>query len=129
MLHKKVIILLASISLLLAACGQQSIQVGNPEAGEKLFHQVTIEAAPGCITCHSTEPNKVIVGPSLAGIASRAGERIPGQTAEEYLTNCILNPNVYVVDGFPISVMYQKYKEALTDEQVRDLTAYLSTLK
>lgn len=129
MLYKKAIILLAIISLLLAACGQQSTQSGNPDAGEKLFHQVTIEAAPGCITCHSTEANKVIVGPSLAGVASRASERVPGQTAEEYLTNCILDPNVYVVDGFPTGVMYQKYKDVLTDEQVRDVIAYLSTLK
>jgi len=128
MLNRKAI-LLAIISFLLAACGQQSTQSGSPETGEKLFHQVTIEAAPGCITCHSTEPNKVIVGPSLAGIASRASERVPGQTAEEYLTNCILDPNAYVVDGFPTGVMYQKYKDVLTDEQVRDLIAYLSTLK
>jgi hypothetical protein len=54
---------------------------------------------------------------------------VPGQTAEEYLTDCIINPNAYVVDGFPSGVMYQKYKDVLTDEQVRDVIAYLSTLK
>ncbi len=129
MLNKKTITLLAIISLFLAACGQQSTQTGDPEAGEKLFNQVTIDKAPGCKTCHSTEPNKVIVGPSLAGVAERASERVPGQTAEEYLQNCILDPNAYVVDGFSPGVMYQKYKDALTDEQVRDLIAYLSTLK
>ncbi len=128
MLNKNAI-LFVIISLLLTACRQQTISAGDPKAGEALFKQVTIDSAPGCKTCHSTEPNKVIVGPSLAGVAIRANERVPGQTAVEYLKNCILDPNVYVVDGFPTGLMYQKYKDVLTDEQVLDLIAYLSTLK
>jgi hypothetical protein len=81
------------------------------------------------MTCHSTQPDKVIIGPSLSGVANRAGQRVPGQAAEEYLRSSILNPNLYVVDGFSPGLMYQNYKEALTDEQVGDLVAYLGSLK
>jgi cytochrome c2 len=115
-------------SMLLTSCAQQPDQLGDPAAGEELFHQTTIDSAPGCTTCHSTQPDKIIVGPSLAGIADRAGARVSGQTAEDYLHNSILDPNQYVVDGFSPSLMYQNYKDVLTDEQINDLIAYLSTL-
>jgi nitric oxide reductase subunit C len=128
MLNTKTI-LLVLLSLFLSACGQQSTPSGDPIAGETLFCQVTIDSAPGCASCHSTQADKVLIGPSLAGIANRAGERVPDQSAEEYLQNSILDPNLYVVDGFSAGLMYQKYKDVLKDEQVRDLVAYLSTLK
>ena len=64
----------------------------------------------------------------MAGIANRAGARVSGQTAEDYLHNSILDPNQYVVDGFSPGLMYQNYKDVLTDEQITDLIAYLSTL-
>ncbi len=128
MLNTKTI-LLVILSLFITACGQKSTLSGDPIAGEALFGQVTIDSAPGCASCHSTEVDKVLVGPSLAGVANRAGERVPDQTAEEYLQNSILEPNLYVVDGFSSGLMYQKYKDILKDEQVRDLVAYLSTLK
>jgi cytochrome c551/c552 len=127
MLNKKSL-LLALLGMLLTSCAPQSGRIGDPVAGKELFHQTTIESAPGCMTCHSTRPDKVIVGPSLAGIANRAGVRVTGQTAEDYLHNSILDPNLYVVDGFSSGLMYQNYKNVLTDEQISDLIAYLSTL-
>ena len=122
------IILILLFSVLLTSCAQQPNRIGDPAAGKVLFHQTTIDSAPGCTTCHSTQPEKVIVGPSLAGIANRAGGRVSGQTAEDYLRNSILDPNLYVVDRFSSGLMYQNYREVLTDEQINDLIAYLSTL-
>jgi cytochrome c2 len=122
------ILLLTLAALLLTSCAKQPSQVGDPAAGEALFHQTTIGSAPGCMVCHSTQPEKVIVGPSLAGIADRADRRVSGQTAKEYLRNSILDPNRYVVDKFSPGLMYQKYADVLTDKQINDLIAYLSTL-
>jgi cytochrome c551/c552 len=127
MLNIKVILIIL-FSVLLASCGQQSNQTGDSAAGKELFHQTTIDSAPGCMTCHSTQPDKVIVGPSLAGIANRAGGRVPGQTAEEYLRNSILDPNLYIVDKFSSGLMYQNYEDVLTEKQINDLIAYLSTV-
>jgi cytochrome c2 len=116
---------------LISACSGQARAgaIGDPEAGKALFNQTTIKEAPACSTCHSTEPELVVVGPSLAGIASRADERKPDMSAEEYLLESILEPNAYVVDGFPEGVMYQKFEENLTEEQINDLIAYLLTLE
>ena len=121
------------LGVLMVGCGgqpaAQPATVGDAAAGEALFKQTTIGSAPGCSVCHSTEPNQVIVGPSLAGVASRAGQRVPGQTAEQYLRTSIVTPNAYIVPGYSANGMYQDFAKVLTDQQVNDLVAYLLTLK
>ena len=81
-----------------------------------------------CATCHSLEPNVVIVGPSLAGIATRAGTRIAGESAEAYIRNSLINPGDYVVDGFS-NVMAQNLGDALSSDQINDIIAFLMTLE
>ena len=127
-------VLLAGL-VLLAGCA--SLPFGNPRRGEELFHRTTLgDGAPGCVTCHSLEPGEVIVGPSLAGIGTRAAERIrdPNYTGnarspEMYLMESIVHPDVYVVEGFPAGVMYQEYARVLYMRQIHDLVAYLMTLR
>jgi nitric oxide reductase subunit C len=130
-MKKSITLFLTMICLFLAACGVNAAAApaGDPEEGKVLFQQAAIEQAPGCVTCHSTEPGKIIVGPSLAGVGSRAGERITDVPAGDYLRESILNPNGYVVEGFPSGVMYQSFADELTAEQVDNLVAYLSTLR
>lgn len=122
----------------LAACGGKKsgdaisqTSVGDAANGEALFFQATIGTsnAPGCVTCHSLEPDVVIVGPSQAGLATRAGTRVPGQSAEEYIRNSIVQPNAYLVEGFAEGVMYQNYATDLTAGQIDNLIAYTLTLK
>jgi hypothetical protein len=91
--------------------------MGDPADGKLLFNQVSIGAAPGCTTCHSLEPDKVIVGPSLAGVATRAAKRIPGKLAAEYLHESIISPNSYVVEGFSTGIMYQHFEDVLETNQ------------
>jgi mono/diheme cytochrome c family protein len=143
----KKIVLLAMLSLLLvtlAACGggggdettapseEDAIAaIGDAANGEKLFSQSVIGSnnSPGCITCHSLEPDVVIVGPSQAGLGTRAETRVPGQSAEEYIRNSIINPNDYLVEGFAEGLMYQNYAEELTEQEIDDIVAYTLTLK
>ncbi len=106
-----------------------SAMVGDPEKGKELFNQSTLNGAPGCVTCHSLDPDVTIVGPSLAGVATRAAERVPGKSAEEYLRESILDPNAYVVEGFPEGVMPQNFGDVLSEEEINDLVAFLLTLK
>lgn len=127
----KIVLILIFLSLLVTACSgrAQAGSIGDPEAGKALFQQTTIREAPACSTCHSTEPGKVVVGPSLAGIASRAVNRKPGMLAEAYLRESILEPDAYVVEGFSAGVMYQKFMDDLTKQEIEDLIAYLKTLE
>ena len=70
----------------------------------------------------------MLVGPSFDGIASRAQTRVPGLSAEEYLRQSIVEPNAYVVDGFPTGQMFNNYAEVLTEEDIDNLVAFLLTL-
>jgi cytochrome c551/c552 len=103
--------------------------VGDAAAGEALFKQSTIDSDPGCSTCHSLQPDQVLVGPSLAGIANSAADFVPGESAEQYLRQSILDPNAYVVEGFPSGVMPQNFGDVLSSQQIDDLVAFLLTLK
>ncbi len=119
--------------LALAGCGGSQAPAGggaggagDAAAGKALFAQSVLGSTPGCITCHSLEPGKTLVGPSIAGIASRAGKTVAGQSAEQYLRQSILEPDAHVTAGFAKGLMP---KPTLTEQQVNDLVAYMLTLK
>ncbi len=89
--------------------------------GQRIFNQ-------NCSTCHSTKPDSIIVGPSLAGIATRAHTRVEGWDGREYIQTSILKPSVYVVDGFT-DLMPSNFGKSLSGEELDALIAYLLTLK
>ena len=138
---------LVVVVLLLAACGGQTspagsssgaTSAGNAANGQKLFEQSTLGKAslPGCKTCHSIVKGQTLVGPSLAGIATDAAATIKesgykgtAKTAEEWLNESIVNPNVDVPEGYTPNIMPQNFKEQLTSQEINDLVAYLLTLK
>jgi nitric oxide reductase subunit C len=137
--ESKIFIATIYFCFLITACGDFSstntnlnaTTNGDPARGLELFQRTVIgtQSSPGCITCHSLEEGVTIVGPSLDGIATRANNRLPNISAEEYLSQSITQPNDYIVDGFPSGVMYQNYKNSLTQQEINDLVAYLLTLK
>ncbi len=99
---------------------------GDAAAGKALFAQTVIGSNPGCITCHSLEAGKTLVGPSMAGVAGRAGSAVSGQSAEQYLRQSLTEPDAVVAKGFQKGLMP---KPTLTDKQANDLVAYMQTLK
>ncbi|MCS6844586.1 MAG: cytochrome b N-terminal domain-containing protein [Caldilineales bacterium] len=101
----------------------------DPEAGRRLFMGTTLGTSTGCVICHSLEPGRKLVGPSLAGVATRAETAVPGLTAEEYLRQSIVEPNAHVVEGYPPNQMPPTFAETLTEQQISDLVAFLMTLK
>jgi nitric oxide reductase subunit C len=124
------LLVLSLIIPLLIACGGGSNEGGgSAKAGEKLFKELSVNNQPGCSTCHSLEPDVILVGPSLAGIANRAGERVADLSAEEYLNQSIIDPDAYTLEGFQASVMPMVWSSVLSEGQVNDLVAFLMTLK
>lgn len=105
--------------------------------GQALFRSVT----PNCSACHSVAPGVNLAGPSLAGVATRAAQRITaldykGQAkdAQGYIRESITHPSAYVVPGPAYSAggtsfMPATYGQSLKPEQIDQLVAYLATLK
>lgn len=117
-----------------ATTGAGEQVVVSAEAGDTLFHKQLLGTgstiAAGCITCHYVEADKGnFTGPNLAGIATRAGSTVPGQSAEEYIRTSIVNPNDHTVEGFSAGVMPPNYGDVLSDPEIDSLVAYLMTLE
>ena len=90
----------------------------------------------GCGACHEIgklgESGKV--GPSLNNIGRTAGERVPGQSAETYLYNSIIYPNIFLAPKCPngeclANIMPGSYYMTLADEQLDTLISYLLSLQ
>lgn len=111
--------------------GEANSSASPQERGKALVEATMIgeSKAPGCVTCHSFEAGKVIIGPSLAGIATVAESAVPGLSAEDFLREAIVDPDAYITEGFPAGVMYKNYGKELSAEQINDIVAYLLTLK
>ncbi|RMG94312.1 MAG: cytochrome c [Chloroflexi bacterium] len=142
MMQKRFLLVFFALAglLLLVACGGGGNEsgeaateeaVGDPVRGEQLYKQTTIgsASAPGCITCHSLEEGVQLVGPSHAGVATRAETAVPGMSAEEFLRESIIDPDAHVAEGFTPGIMYPNYGNELSEQDINDLVAFLLTLK
>ena len=84
----------------------------------------------GCGGCHTIEGLSAgVVGPNLTKIGEVAATRKEGFSAEQYIRESILNPNAFVVEGFPQNVMPQNFADLLTAEELNDLVAFLLAQK
>ena len=119
------IIFLIVLGLMLSACGSdvsEARPLSEEEmAGERLFVQ-------NCASCHSTVGDAVIVGPSLAGIATRAEDKVAGQDGRSYIETSILEPSSFVNEGFG-DLMPKTFGKTLTGEELDWLLAYLLQLE
>ena len=53
-----------------------------------------------CFTCHTVGKSGALRFPDLDGIGARAGERIAGLSAVDYLAQSLYEPDTYIVPGF-----------------------------
>ena len=63
----------------------------------------------------------------MLGIAERAGERIPGMSAEDYLRQSIVSPGAHYVEGFTSKHMPMDYADRLSEQDINDIVAFLLT--
>ena len=134
-----VMIMTSALALVLVACGggdtaepsSGGAGAGDAARGESLYKKTAIGAAsaPGCITCHALDEGLTLVGPSHAGIGAAADSRIAGMSAEEFIKQSIIEPDVEVTEGFSPGVMYQNYGSELSEQEIADLVAYLASLR
>lgn len=152
MRHRHVAEVLLLWLVLLAGCGAVATQstpgaavatpaaspvaqrTGDPQRGAALFAgDVKVAGFVACRGCHSVDPAVGdSLGPNLAGVALRAGSRIPGVAADAYIRRSIQVHDDFVVPGFEAglarAVVGRDFGEILSDQDIADLTAYLLTL-
>lgn len=99
------------------------------------------DAQIGCNSCHSTAEGVKKVGPSLAGVASRAESILDSgvyegdaETPREYVEESIVDPNAHIVPGKNhasggVSMMPGDYGDRLSEDQLDAMVEYLMTLE
>ncbi|MGB5846516.1 MAG: cytochrome c [Anaerolineales bacterium] len=138
-MHNKLLVIsVFMLTSVLAACSSaQAVEpemVGDPQIGREIFENTQRNR---CVSCHNLDDGDIPEGPSLQGISERAGERVPGLSAIEYLQQSILDPSAFIVDGYQNRMkVYQivdedeveyMFAHMLTQEEMEDLIAYLLT--
>ena len=105
----------------------------NPPADPVLRGEVEIQNYI-CNSCHVLDSLgwTGLTGPPLNGIADRAAERVPGQSAEEYIANSIWNSGAFRVPGYDQQMAafgpdVVDAANVMTPEQLYAIVAYLCT--
>ncbi len=138
MSNKLFVITAFVMAIVLTACSAASAvepePVGDPELGREIYED---RNRTRCESCHSLDGSEIRGGPSLLGISERAGDRIPELSAVEYLQGSILEPSVYLVEGFEDKMKIFQVVDPdevdfliagmLTQEELDDLIAFLLT--
>lgn len=100
----------------------------DPVNGKQLFNTFQPTAGIACSTCHRVDSEERLVGPGLMNVGKRAGTRVQGMSVVAYLRQSIVNPNVYVVDGYA-DLMPKNWGRVFSVKQIDDIIAYLLTLR
>ena len=80
----------------------------------------------GCIGCHTVGGVGGQTGPNLSQMASVAPTR-KGTSAEDYIRESILQPQAFLVQGFP--PVMPSFQGVLSDQEVSQVVEYLMSLR
>lgn len=111
-------------ALLLAACSQKPEASSDDQPDYKLGETVF---QANCSSCHSANSDIVLVGPSMLGIAERAGNMVVGMDAYTYVERSIIYPSEFLNAGFP-DLMPANYGDSLTSEEIEAVIQYVMSL-
>lgn len=107
----------------------------NAEVGKVLLASGRYPCS-GCHILTDAYPLQNKIGPSLNGIATRAAEHaangegvLGGNDAAAYIRTSIINPNFYVVAGYPAGVMPQNFgdRSIMPEDDLEAIVNYLLT--
>ena len=113
---------------LVAANLPSSAMAADPAAGKTVFTST-------CSICHSVQPGKNMVGPSLAGVVGRKTGSVPGFRYSPANQNANLTWDEATLDKYlqsprtTIPGTTMTYGGLKDDTKRADLIAYLATLK
>ncbi len=109
---------------------------GDIVRGRAVFEQVSVNGTPGCITCHSLEPGVTVVGPSLAGVGTRARSLLHSPdykglaaTPEELFREAILARDCKLWGEGNRHAIIPEWDGVFQRQELLDLTTFLASLK
>ena len=82
-----------------------------------------------CMTCHTIGQSGALRFPDLAGIATRAGDRVAGLGPLEYLAQSVYHPEEFIVPGFAggMPPIHQP-PIGLTGDEIKAVIAWLQSM-
>lgn len=127
-----VVILIAGFASLIPQVESPAPEVleisGNLSGSElaALGEEVFLSTEAGCQACHGLG-QEGLRAPDLAGIGARAANIVPGQSAEEYIHESLVDPCAFVVEGYDC-IMPQTLAQTLGTAKITALIAFLQSL-
>ena len=118
----------ASLIPQLESPAPEVVEISGELSGAELVdlgRSVFESAEAGCLACHGLG-REGLRAPDLAGIGSRAAERIPGKSAEEYIRESLGDPCAFVVEGYDC-IMPQTLLQTLGPAKITALIAFLQS--
>jgi hypothetical protein len=115
----------------LAELSSEQIFAGLPDDVRQVVEAADTSAAEtlalryGCVGCHVLDPNQTMVGPTWHNMGDTAVIRVPAESPALYLYESIVNPNAYVVPGYPANIMPQNFGETMSVQEIGEMVAYL----
>lgn len=120
-------------SVILAACGGLLLAAGSA-AAQDAKHGAAVFAS-NCAMCHSTQPGRNVMGPSLHGVVGRKAGTVPGFNYSQAMKNSGLVWTPAELDTYltaPRAVVtgtHMSYPGLHSPKDRADLIAYLATQK
>jgi mono/diheme cytochrome c family protein len=91
--------------------------------------QELLRGKGGCLVCHKDQERGNERGPDLRQAAGKAASRKPGLAAEAYLIESLVEPDAFLVEGYPkMMPPSMKPPANLSMAEVKAVVAYLQSL-
>ncbi len=105
------------------------ITVSTPPAELAAIGEELVRVKGGCLICHKVTETGNVRGPDLRKVAGQAATRKPGMDAEAYLTESLVEPNAFLVPGYP-KMMPSAIKPPanMNLAEIKAIIAYLQTV-
>lgn len=113
----------AALSATLPSSAEAAAPAG-PRPPQELY------VAMACSGCHKLDQNQTPdnqgqPGPNQGNLHETAATRVPGEDAETYVYNSIVNPSAFVVPGYPDGIMPKDFKTKMSEEEIRSLVKWI----
>jgi mono/diheme cytochrome c family protein len=115
-------------TLLCVALAAVVLACEEPPATEPVARGRQVYRKLDCGRCHVIDGEGGRLGPELTRIGTVAGERAPGESAEDYIRASIVTPGAYVVPGWN-DVMPRGLARGLSPSDLDALVQYLAAHK